>query len=199
MTRQLTDKELVQQIVDGSEIAFAALWKRYRDKVRGHVVGILQRGGIADRLDEATNEVAFTIWQSCHTWAGEASFSTWLYRVTHNVALMMIRQKTLQKNRIVYFPTDAEWLGITQKTASKENTPEWCLQNKQEWNIIESCMLELDKGQRETLKMRLFEGLSIPEISRRTGRSAAAIKSRWYRGKETLKLLANKRANIGAI
>jgi RNA polymerase sigma-70 factor (ECF subfamily) len=86
----LSDRELVNRAMGGEKDALSTLLQRYRPVVMRH----LQRYPVddADRKD-LMQEAMLQVVRKLHTFRGDAQFSTWLYRVTANAALMKMRSE----------------------------------------------------------------------------------------------------------
>jgi len=83
------DAALVAAYAAGDPDAFAELWtrhQRYVHNVAHHLLGRASRDA-----DDMTQEVAVRLLHSVHTWAGRASFRSWLYTVTSSVVYTHLR------------------------------------------------------------------------------------------------------------
>jgi RNA polymerase sigma-70 factor, ECF subfamily len=81
-------QELVRRVHAGDPQAFRDLFRRYRAEVMRLLYRML--GPRAD-LDDVLQEVFLQVHRSLRDYRGEAKLSTWLHRVTVNVALMQRR------------------------------------------------------------------------------------------------------------
>lgn len=88
---------LVESARRGSREAFVALVRRHR----GRVYGLIRRmvGNPVD-ADDLAQEVFLTAWRSIPSFKGEASFSTWLYRIAVNLTLSFLKRKGREKGRV---------------------------------------------------------------------------------------------------
>jgi RNA polymerase sigma-70 factor (ECF subfamily) len=84
----MSDEGLVEQIRLGDRDSFEILVKRYQGKVYGLGLRLL---GNADDAEEVLQETFLQIYQKLDSFRGEAKFSTWLYRIATNQALMRLR------------------------------------------------------------------------------------------------------------
>src|ERR687890_525520 len=90
---ELSDEQLVNRLSGPEEVesALSALYDRYSRTVFG--VGLKLLGGDRSSAEEVVQEVFLKVWRSSHTFdPSRGSFSTWLYRVTRNVALDLYRK-----------------------------------------------------------------------------------------------------------
>ena len=69
---------------------FASLYHTYRRRIYSQCVCMLHN---YDDAEDAAQEVFLQLFRKVHTFRGESSFSTWLYRLTTNCVLMEIRRR----------------------------------------------------------------------------------------------------------
>ncbi|MEM1281554.1 MAG: sigma-70 family RNA polymerase sigma factor, partial [Cyanobacteria bacterium P01_H01_bin.152] len=77
-----SDAKLIRRCLRGQKSAFQALYRRYQRPVRGT---LFQLCGEAE-LDDLVQEVFLRAWKGLPKFRQSAQFSTWLYRITWNVA-----------------------------------------------------------------------------------------------------------------
>ncbi|MDY0341604.1 MAG: RNA polymerase sigma factor, partial [Coriobacteriia bacterium] len=87
-TRPIGDPELVAAAAAGDLDAYEALVRRHADAVYAHTLRFF---GDVQTAEDATQEVLIKVYRTIGSFDGRARFSTWLYRVTRNVCLDMIR------------------------------------------------------------------------------------------------------------
>jgi RNA polymerase sigma factor (sigma-70 family) len=178
---ELSDEQLMIGLAGPEvEAALSALYDRYSRTVFG--VGLKLLGGDRSSAEEVVQEVFLKVWRSSHTFdPSRGSFSTWLYRVTRNVALDLYRKRT---SRIRPVPDgDSQIAAARDSSASPEQIVDdsWL-----SWRI--SRALEgLDAAHREVIELAYFQGLSQREISRRTGVPLGTVKTRTYSAMKRLR------------
>src|SRR5215510_10249814 len=86
----LTDDVLVREAQQGDTRAFDELVVRYRDKVYRLAYKILRH---EDDAAEALQDAFLSAFRGLKNFKAESTFSTWLYRVTTNAALMKYRKR----------------------------------------------------------------------------------------------------------
>ncbi len=69
---------------------FASLYHTYRRRIYSQCFCMLHN---YDDAEDAAQEVFLQLFRKVHTFRGESSFSTWLYRLTTNCVLMEIRRR----------------------------------------------------------------------------------------------------------
>lgn len=82
---------LVRRAASGDTRAFEALYRQNIGRVFGAIVRLT--GGNEARADELAQEAFVRAWQRLGSFRFESAFSTWLYRLAVNTALMDLRSR----------------------------------------------------------------------------------------------------------
>ncbi len=85
------------------QLDFTALYRDYKSKVYGTVTHVVGR---TDELDDIVQTVFLEIHRSLPKYKGQSKLSTWIYRITVNVALQYIRKR--KRRRVFLFFRDEE-------------------------------------------------------------------------------------------
>ena len=161
------DAELVSQARSGDEAAFADLYRRYGRVVHGL---LLARVPAAD-VDDLVQDVFLTAWRRLDSLRDLAAFGGWLAMIARNRATDFHRRAP-------------ESVPLPETLEARDATAE---------RVEALAVLEVIRGlpdaYRETLVLRLVEGMSGPEIAIRTGLTAASVRVNLHRG---MKLLREK-------
>ena len=88
------DSLLVKQVKAGDQQAFETLYRRYVSTVYRQA---LKLAGNAEEAEEIVQEVFLRLYEKAKTFRGDSAFSTWLYRLTVNTALMKLRRRKRAK------------------------------------------------------------------------------------------------------
>src|SRR5215469_6221806 len=92
------EKGLMDKAVEGDQAALSAIVT----ELRPHIEKQLMRYPVAD--EDRRDLLQATLMQVIRrlgSFRGDASFSTWLFRVTANEALMLMRSQRRHRNRLV--------------------------------------------------------------------------------------------------
>ena len=98
------DQALVQACGQGDRQAFRELYRRHQQKVRATLFRLCNG---AD-LDDLVQEVFLKAWKGLAGFRQSAQFSTWLYRITVNVATDNRRQLAQKRERQQHFSTSEQ-------------------------------------------------------------------------------------------
>jgi len=129
-----------------------------------------------EEWNDLWQEILLQLWRSLPSFHEKSSFSTWMYRVALNTALMHQRKK---KRR--WFSTNIE-----NENLISDNNPS--LQKDEEVRILYECIRQLPQLDRAIILLKLEE-MSYKEIAEITGFSESNVSVRILRIKERLRLL----------
>jgi RNA polymerase sigma-70 factor (ECF subfamily) len=161
------DAVLVGQAGSGDEVAFARLYDRYGRMVHGL---LLARVGRQD-VDDLVQDVFLTAWRRLGALRDPAAFGGWLATIARNRATDFHRRHRESDELPDHL--------VAPDTSSAR------LEARAVLGVIRS----LPPAYRETLVLRLVEGLTGPEIAGLTGLTAASVRVNLHRG---MKLLREK-------
>jgi RNA polymerase sigma-70 factor (ECF subfamily) len=161
------DARLVRAARDGDAAAFERLYERYGRVVHALLLARVER----DEVPDLVQDVFLTAWRRLDDLRDPAAFGGWLAMIARNRATDFHRRASEH----VELPADLEAPGAASEAA--------------EANAALAAIRSLPAAYRETLLMRLVEGLSGPEIADRTGLTPASVRVNLHRG---MKLLRDK-------
>jgi RNA polymerase sigma-70 factor (ECF subfamily) len=176
-------EQLVTRCKNGDQVAFRGIYEEFASGVHRHLSILI---GSGPDIDDLLQLVFLNVFNSIVRFKGQSSFSTWLFRVTINVARQEIRSKGRRRR-----------LGEAVKQVSgikafdNERTPErQLLVQQQIYDVLD--MLPYKK--RETYILYVYEGYSLDEIATLVGSTTSTIGSRLQSArKEIVKLLSSRR------
>jgi len=170
------DRRLINRFLEGDEEAFEQLMKRYRARVT-RMVGRI--AGDRHEAEEILQEVFLTVYRKLSQFEGKSSFSTWLYRVAVNAALMRIRSR--KKTESVSLDGFPEEMATTEDRG--ESGVYEHLITEQSLARIEKAIEPLPYDFKTVIILRDIEGFSSEETAEIMQLSNAAVKSRLHRAR----------------
>jgi RNA polymerase sigma-70 factor, ECF subfamily len=150
----------------GDERAFERLYERFGRMVHGILFARLPDGDV----DDLVQEVFLAAWQRLDRLREDAAFGGWLAAIARNRAADFHRQA------VALVPLDE----AAAAPAALTTAP---LEAGRALAAIRS----LPDAYRETLVLRLVEGLTGPEIADRTGLTPASVRVNLHRGMKLLR------------
>jgi RNA polymerase sigma-70 factor (ECF subfamily) len=118
---------------------------------------------------------------------GEASFSTWLFRVTANEALMLMRSQRRHRARLVE-GLSLEDLGSLPGVQYDDQPEEQSLAAERTAQV-QHALDELPDGYREVVVAHYHLGLGLQEIADQFAMTESAVRSRLHRARSRLREL----------
>ena len=189
----VNDEILIEQINNGDLGAFDQLVARYETRV--YTIAYRYSGNYNDANDLA-QEAFIRVYRSIHSFRGESSFLTWLYRVVTNVCKDELRRRA--KEKTVSFDEIVENGSSPVVEGKSQPLEEAVLRN--EWREeVQQILNSLTPEHRTIVIMRDIQGYSYEEIAYFLSCSLGTVKSRLSRARNVLKerLLARKDLLIG--
>ena len=174
------DGELIRQILNGDQIAFAELVKKYQKQV--HVLAWRKIGDF-HIAEDITQDVFLKVYQKLHTLKEPNQFSGWLYVVTTNLC-----NTWLSKNRIHYqLSEDIETTMIERDVYSRHITEERAKTSVEtQREVVKRLLAKLKESERTVMTLHYLGEMTVEEISKFLGVSAGTIKSRLQRARNRL-------------
>lgn len=117
---------------------------------------------------------------------GEAALSTWLYRITYNKAIDLLRTRA----REVHLPDEDQDLGADDVALARAPSwadPERALDTRRLHEELESALAELTPLQRAVFDLREAEGLPTAAVAERLGLSEGAVRVQLHRARLKLR------------
>lgn len=183
------EAKLIKQILAGDHDAFARIVNTYEDRV--YRLCLRMCGDSEDARDLA-QEAFVKAWRGLQFYKQEATFSTWLYRLTSNVCIDFLRQK---KRRAAVSLTvsddEAPQLDIPDPTP----TPEEQAMDRSARQAVSDAMMQLEEDFRLVLTLRVVEERSYDEIAEIMDLKVGTVKSRLARAREKLRKILLQSGN----
>lgn len=186
------DARLMLAVKAGDAFAFEELMTRNQTRV----CAFLQRlVGNLQLAEDLTQEVFMRIYKHRETYRPEALFSTWLYRIVHNVAFNSLRAKGRRPELLFSGATRGGDAGASSAAFAVEDnllarsgaTPTRRVAKLELQSIVRAAVDSLGSRQREALLLARFEGMSYQEIADAMSLSPKAVKSLLCRARLNLK------------
>lgn len=175
---------LISRARGGDREAFGELVEQYRDNV--YRLAYRMCGNAYD-ADEAAQEAFVAAWRALPNFRGDAKFSTWLYRMTTNAAIDVMRREKRHQS-----VGDGEMMEL----ADDADSPQETVERTEQQEAVQKALATLSEEYREVLLLRYMEELDYAEIAEVLQLPSGTVKSRINRAKAALKTALLKSGNI---
>lgn len=175
---KLSDKELIDlYLSDQKQLYFGTLYSRYANKVYGKCLSMLKDSGLAE---DAAQEIFTKIFLRLATFNETAKFSTWIYSITYNFCIDIIRKQKRTQNTVStddeYTPEIADIVELTDDEFLELNLSK-----------LGIALNQISVEDKSILLMKYQQGIPIKELAEITGKSESAIKMQLKRAKQKVK------------
>lgn len=154
---------LVRAVLDGDRESFARLYDLYAPLVHGILLARVPRAEVADLVQD----IFLHAFRKLHTLRDSAAFGPWIAMIARNRAVDFHRRSK-------------ETVEINDELRGNDT------HDSRAQEILE-LIRGLPEAYRETLVLRLVEGMTGPEIAARTGLTAASVRVNLHRGMKLLR------------
>lgn len=184
-TKSMACTQAGQAQVDAFERAFASC--------RGRLFALARRmvGSDAD-AEDVLQDAFMNGWRHVDQFRGDAQWSTWLYRVTYNTALMHLRTRRRKgASSLDALPGDVRE-HVTQRAAEHTAAaPDFAAPAHAVWarafrSDFEQALEALRPVDRSIVSMRLVQGRDTREVGASLDMSTSAVKTRLHRARKVL-------------
>ena len=180
------DAELVARLKQGDREALAGLLRRYQGKVYRLAMNMTRSPQDAE---EVTQDVFLAVYRKIGEFDGRAAFSTWLYRVASNAALMKLRGRRSEPHLSIEEegPAFAPDGHHARPVADWSELPEDRLLSAERRRVLGQAIEALPPDYKAVVVLRDIEGLSNQEVAEVLGATVLAVKSRLHRARLALR------------
>jgi RNA polymerase sigma-70 factor (ECF subfamily) len=177
------DTQLMIRVQGDDATSFGELLNRNRILVVNYLSRIVLNRAIAEELAQ---DVFIRVYRSRRTYEPTAKFSTWLYRITTNVALNHFRDEKRARNQISLDVHDA--VQVRRDTQDRAPLIEDRLVREVVARQIRYAIRALPPKQRAAVIMHKYEEMDYARIAQVLRCSPSAVKALMFRAYETLRL-----------
>jgi len=180
----MSDAEIVEQLKQGSQLAFKRLVERHQKLVVNTCYGLVQN---REDAEDIAQDVFIEVYRNIDSFRADSKISTWLYRIAVNRSLNYIRDNKKHKwFRSFEDEVTAKNKQLQQLESSKTEQPEYELENKQRAIILQEAISSLPQNQKIAFTLSKYEELSYQEISQVMELSVSSVESLLFRAKKNL-------------
>ena len=185
--RGAEDAVLVERFKSGSEQAFNELVAKYSAKMYQLAYGML---GNKEDAEEVAQDAFVKVYKNIGQFRGDASFSTWLYRITANLSRNRYhwnKRRGSQVNVSAHIEATGDDGPRDIEMPDSSKSPEALAQEEELRADIMGGMERLPDKLREIMTLRHVEDMRYETIAEILGCKIGTVKSRLARARESLK------------
>jgi RNA polymerase sigma-70 factor (ECF subfamily) len=179
---ELTDERLVELALDGDEDAFGLLVRRYQRRLTAFLGQLV---GDIELARELSQEAFIRAWSALERFDPRYRFSTWLFRIAHNLGIDQLRRRRL--STMPLYRTDADGGEVEVIIPDNAKDPLGHLQNRALAMELRQVIEGLRPEYRELVLLRHFGGLSYQEIADFTNMPLGTVKNKLFRAHSVLR------------
>lgn len=186
----VSDEALVERAKVKDFDAFEELVARYEDKVYRLAFRFVRNDTDAQ---EIVQETFLSLWRKIDGFKGDSQFSSWLYRVTANAALMRLRSQRRHPEVSTEELEPGTLDRVEQIFGQAGGGDNWArrpdeeLQSDELRNYIQKAVDELPELYRAVFLLRDVEGLSTEDTAEALGVTVPTVKTRLHRARIALR------------
>ena len=179
MTRE-EEGALIERVLAGDAESFESLVLEHQTNV--YRLALRLTGNEADAAD-AAQDAFLKAYTSLATFRGESRFSVWLYRLTNNVCIDLLRRR---RDAVPLQTEDDEGSETELPLPDERWDPEALAQRAEDVRAVRAAIAALPADCREILTLREIGGLSYEELAASLGLELGTVRSRLNRARKKL-------------
>lgn len=175
------DQALMLQYADGNTRAFELLYNKHKAPLYRYFVRQIYDNQLAEDLYQETWS---RVIKAASAYEAKAKFTTWLYRIAHNLIIDHVRAKKPESSFSDVYDTEQD---PDAMLASAIDTPEQQLQQQKKAQLLKNCVKDLPHVQKEAFLLNIEMGFTAATIADIAGATLEATKSRLRYAQKGLK------------
>ena len=176
----MSEEQLIRRAQQGDNVAFEELLLLHQKKV--YNLCLRMSANPDDALD-LSQEAFLRAWRSLGQYQFEASFSTWLFRLTSNICIDFLRRKKRRQETSLTESYDDSDEGAELSVPDAQPGPEQQAITNETKIELARAMEQLSPEHREILQLRVIEDLQYEQIADILGVRVGTVKSRLARAR----------------
>lgn len=181
-----SDDYLVEKALDGEIVAFEKLVTRYQNKILGYVARMTN--GDREEAEDITQETFIKAYRSLDSFRGQASFSTWIYKIATNLCIDRARMRKRRPQQAYSldepFENDEEKGG--RELPDSRFEPSKGVEKDEMRQVVRDTVAGMPEKMREVLIMCDLQGMSYEDIAQILNVPLGTIKSRLFHARADL-------------
>jgi RNA polymerase sigma-70 factor, ECF subfamily len=177
LAEEIGDAECVKRVQRGDTESFEILVRRHQNTTFNLIYRFL---GDYDEATDTAQEVFLSVYKSIQQFRGDATFSTWLYRIAFNHASTRRKSLNSKLQRQVALEDDAVLVDCG-------DNPETSVERKEIQQRVQQALNSLDGDDTQIILLRDLQDVSYEDIAQTLDVPIGTVKSRLHRARQALR------------
>lgn len=178
----LTDSEIIKQVVAGDHNKYSDIVKRYESKLLRYAFFLSKD---YDTASDLVQESFIKAYINLRSFDLSKQFSPWIYRILHNEAMNLIK-----RNKKILDIDISDQKNITLKTEFETDN---IIDNNMLKSDVQNCLQNLDLKYKEAIILYYFNSLKYEEVGEILHIPTSTVGVRISRGKQILKKICQQK------
>ena len=178
MHTELTDMEIISQVLQGQQQAYAILVERYQNYVFTIVLRYVKS---REDAEEVAQDIFVKAYRSLADFKGNSKFSTWLYTVTTTTCITFLRKKRLDTHSLDNEKVFAVADNIDSGASANQ------IEQKSRAHMVNAAIRLLSPDDAQIITLFYKGEQTLEEIAQILGKEPNAVKVQLHRARTRLK------------
>jgi RNA polymerase sigma-70 factor (ECF subfamily) len=181
------DVQLMLRVVADDHAAFEELMKRYQDRLIGFFFHLVRDRTMAEDMAQ---EVFLRVFRSRYRYTATARFSTWLFRIAHNLASNQKRGLARRKEiPLANSSADGDTVRAEEEMLAEKSAlmPTRLIDSREMQEVVREALESLNERQKMAVLLHKFEGMSYQDIGEIMDLNVVGVKSLLSRARGKLR------------
>jgi len=178
MHTELTDMEIISQVLQGQQQAYATLVERYQNYVFTIVLRYVKS---REDAEEVAQDIFVKTYRSLADFKGNSKFSTWLYTVTTTTCITFLRKKRLETHSLDNEKVFAVADNIDSGASANQ------IEQKSRAHMVNTAIKLLNPDDAQIIMLFYKGEQTLEEIAQILGKEPNAVKVQLHRARTRLK------------
>ncbi len=183
------DRSLVERAAKGDQRAFRELVARHQRRATSVAYGIVRN---QEDAREVAQDAFVRVWKHLNDFAGQASFSTWLYRIVYNLSIDLLRRRSPGKAVELDDRTDLDGAPSELLPFRGESDPFATVDRSRLVDAMQKALDQLPPYHRAVIVLREVDGLSYEEIAEATSVPKGTVMSRLFHARRKMQAILHE-------
>ncbi len=181
---QKYENDLIERCKRGEMSAFDELVSHYEKRVFNFAYRI---AGNYDDANDVAQEAFVRVFNSIHTFRGDANFTTWIYRIVTNVYLDERKKSKSHRQTSLDEYIELDENSVSRQIEDDTPHPDEVVEEKERDSALQKAINELPDYQRIIVTLYHLKHVSYEEIAEMLNLPIGTVKSRLNRSRLALK------------